>query len=47
MPPLNSDIVVYSHVHPDQYSNRFMDESKQMFVPDVIKFLPDVSEIKH
>lgn len=29
-PPLNSDVVVYAHVCPESYCNKFMCESKQM-----------------
>lgn len=42
-----TDLVVYPHVSADSYSKKFMHESKQMFVPDAMEFLPGISETLH
>lgn len=39
MPLQTSDTVVSMRVFPTSYSNRFMHDSEQMFVPDVMEFL--------
>lgn len=43
---VSTAVMLYFSVCPDSNFNTFIHESKQMFVPDVKKFLPGVSEIK-